>query len=81
MVYLYYCKACEEGKHENCDRTTPCYPKGSFGGRKCTCICNGDPHWNDPQRIHEELQELIDQILRAEKISEESGSKDVYQIG
>jgi hypothetical protein len=83
MVYLYYCQACEDGKHENCEGVTPCYPKGSIGGRKCTCTCacNGDPMWNDSQRIHQELQDLVDQIILAEKISKDSGSKDLYQIG
>ena len=72
MVYLYYCDACERGDHEHCERTTPSHPPGSFGGRKCRCACNGDPLWNDPQRIHEECVRLLEQISRADKLSRET---------
>ena len=63
MVYLYYCGACEDGRHKECELGHPA-PPGVFGGSKCRCPCSGDPLWNDPERtlnqLHKEKIKLIE---------------------
>ena len=70
MVYLYLCKACEDGDHGKCDLCHPA-PKGNFGGRLCRCPCHGNPRWNTPEFIEEELQNLVDKMIDHQKASEE----------
>jgi len=70
MVYLYYCQACENGNHGNCELGHPA-PPGHFGGSKCRCPCSGDPLWNSPERIHKELQDLVQKIIDHQKASEQ----------
>lgn len=69
MVYLYYCDACERGDHTNCERSSGC-EKGHYGGRMCRCACHGDPLWNSPTKIHNELMEQLKNIEQFEKDSE-----------
>ncbi len=71
MVYLYYCPACDKGKHDECERTTPC-ANGEFGGRRCTCACNGDPLWNGATTIKEKCLKLVEQIHRADELTKNS---------
>jgi hypothetical protein len=73
MVYLYTCDACLSDNHEHCERTQPA-PKGQFGGRHCRCVCNGDPLWNDPQRIHKQLQRDLRRAMSFEEASMKSKS-------
>jgi hypothetical protein len=62
MVYLYYCKACENGDHGKCELSTPS-PEGTYGGRKCRCSCTGDPLWGkDP--VSEEMKNWARKHLR-----------------
>ena len=39
MVKIYTCKSCEEGHHENCEKTKT-GPEGTYGGSICRCPCN-----------------------------------------
>jgi len=83
MVYLYYCQACEDGRHKDCELGHPA-PPGVYGGSKCRCACSGRPLWNDPDRIHAELMEKLRQLERFEVKSQEvnlivGGNKHVNQ--
>lgn len=71
MVYLYYCSACEKGKHKKCELGHPA-PKGHYGGSKCRCPCSGDPLWNDPARIHAEFMKYLRDLDSFEKKSRKS---------
>ncbi len=68
MVYLYYCKACEEGRHKDCELGHPA-PPGVYGGSKCRCPCSGDPLWNDPVRIRKATEKFLDELDKFEKKS------------
>lgn len=69
MVHLYLCKACEEGRHGECDIGTSC-PPGHYGGSKCMCGCGGDATWNTPERIDRELRELVQKIMDHQQATE-----------
>lgn len=79
MVYLYLCKACEKGDHGNCELGYPA-PKGHYGGSKCRCQCGGNPRWNTPEYIEEELKKLIQSIMDHQKASEEAMRKSPLQV-
>lgn len=70
MAFLYLCKACEEGRHGACDLCTPA-PEGVYGGSICTCPCRGNPRWNSPEFLKEELKKVIDDYLHHQKAVEE----------
>jgi hypothetical protein len=70
MVYLYLCKACEEGRHGACEIGHPC-PPGQYGGDKCRCPCGGQADWNTPERIEKDLRKLVESIMDHQKASEE----------
>jgi len=69
MVYLYYCSACEKGKHSNCELSHPSVPPGSFGGTKCRCPCNRDPSWDTPETIHQTFEDSLNAIVAFENAS------------
>jgi len=69
MVCIYYCEACERNDHVHCDLTHASEPPGSYGGSRCWCQCQGNPHWNDPGIMHEELQRAIKKFIEFEKQS------------
>jgi len=79
MVYLYYCQACEEGKHKKCELITPMQKGCISGGRKCKCPCSGDPLYDSPERIHKECMSLLKHIERADRLSR--NSKNPMKIG
>jgi hypothetical protein len=79
MVYLYYCQACEKDDHKHCELGTPA-PKGHYGGSMCRCPCRRDPLWNDPERIHDELQAVINSLIDFEEQSESSMKKDKRKV-
>lgn len=70
MVWLYLCKACEDGRHGDCELGHPS-PPGTYGGDLCRCPCRGDAKWNTPQWHDEELQKIVQSMLDAQKASEE----------
>lgn len=41
MVWLYLCKACENGKHSACELGHSS-PPGTYGGELCRCPCRGN---------------------------------------
>ncbi len=74
MVYLYYCKACENGNHKKCELGHPA-PKGNYGGSKCRCPCSGDPLYNDPERIRKDTEKFLRQLDKFEKKSRKANLK------
>lgn len=70
MVWLYLCKACEEGNHGACEIGHRC-PPGQYGGDKCRCPCAGQADWNSPERIERELMELLERMMDHNKAVEE----------
>jgi len=59
MVWIYLCKACEEGRHGECELGHPA-PKGQYGGSLCRCPCKRNADWNSPEFIEAELQKMLD---------------------
>lgn len=47
MVCLRMCTACIAGDHKNCRKSEPA-PEGVYGGFRCLCKCDGDPHFGKP---------------------------------
>ena len=65
MVRLYLCQACQNNNHKKCELGHS-VPKGQFGGSLCKCGCRGNPKWNDPYLIHEELSKQLRQLTEFE---------------
>ena len=70
MVYIHYCKSCEEGRHGDCSLSQPA-PEGYFGGALCRCPCRGNPNWNTPEFIEAELKKALESIADHQRASEE----------
>ncbi len=70
MVWIYLCKACEEGRHGECELGHPS-PKGSYGGSLCRCPCKRNADWNSPAFIEAELRDLVQKMLDHKKASEQ----------
>jgi len=77
MVYLYYCGACEDGRHKDCELGHPA-PPGVYGGSKCRCPCSGDPLWNDPGRIQAQIRR---QLKKLDEIQERSKNTNLVVGG
>jgi sRNA-binding carbon storage regulator CsrA len=66
MVYLYFCRACEQNRHKDCELGKPSRP-GTYGGTKCKCGCGGDPNWGKSPISFKQLNDKVCQILNVEK--------------
>jgi hypothetical protein len=75
MVKIYTCQACTENRHKDCELSKPSYPPGSYGGSRCLCSCNGNPHFNDPDVIHRELMKQLDKITKFDEESMKESKK------
>ena len=67
MVKIYTCQACTENRHKDCELSKPSYPPGSYGGSRCLCSCNGNPHFNDPKAVHNQLIKMIENAAKHEE--------------
>lgn len=79
MVYLYLCTACQDHKHGECELAHPA-PPGVYGGSLCSCPCRGNPRWNTPEYLEEELHKLSQSIADHQKASEEIMKKSNLEI-
>ena len=70
MVYIYLCKACEDGRHGDCELGHPC-PPGQYGGSLCRCPCKRNPEYNNTKFIAEELRQLIKSMQDFQKAAKE----------
>ena len=69
MVKIYTCQACTENKHKDCELSKSSYPPGSYGGSFCRCPCKGDPHFDDPNTVYNQLVKMIEYAAKHEKDS------------
>lgn len=79
MVFIYYCKACEDGNHGACELGHPA-PKGHYGGSLCRCPCRGDEKWGKPEFIEEELKKLAASMGDMLKANKELKDKSTLEV-
>jgi hypothetical protein len=80
MVWIYFCKACEDGNHGACELGHPS-PPGTYGGSLCRCPCRGNAKWNTPQWHEEELRKVLESMMDHNKAVEEmQRMKDLAKI-
>lgn len=82
MVALYTCQACLDDRHGECELGHP-VPPGVYGGSLCQCPCRRDPHWNNPERVHDELQQIVKNLIDFEKLSKNipyDPNKDYHRL-
>lgn len=79
MVWLYLCKACENGNHGACE-IGESHP-GVYGGSHCRCPCCGQADWGTPEYNERELRKIVESMLDHKKAVEELKNKPMEVNG